>query len=377
MRPEVVTWSMRRLWVAAGVVSVLGVALATELTLVHARVHTNPATRSFCTFSEHVSCDRTAQSSYSLFAGVPLSLWGTFAYTLLLCLAIWGWRSHKSFVIAPFALIACACAASSLPLAYISGVMLRNLCILCVVTWIVDWALFLIAWKLFGRIGYPELRREVRQVWRSRRPLVVAVAAGIACVMVGMRLVIPDAWAKARVSRVIPGTKLIANAQRLSPNVRLPSGLTDDGHPYIGSANPRLSITEFADYQCPHCANAHIEMRELVAKSPGTVRIIHRHFPLDSQCNSLVQRPFHTHACFYARLAACASLLGKFWDANDYLFDHGRDDAPITLESFAQVLNLDAVNLQQCIEKTGSDIVKQDIDEGLAIEDHRHAEFPR
>ena len=70
----------------------------------------------------------------------------------------------------------------------------------------------------------------------------------------------------------------MANANRLSPSIHLPSGSTDAGHPYIGSATPRLSITEFADYQCPHCANAHVEMRELVAKNPGTICIVHWHF---------------------------------------------------------------------------------------------------
>ncbi len=362
-----VALSSNRLWVTAAIASVVGVGLAAELTLVHVRVHTNPATRSFCTFSEHVSCDRTAQSSYSLLAGVPLSLWGALAYTILLLMALWGLRSRRSFVVAPFALIASGCAVSSLILAYISGVMLRNLCILCVATWVVDWVLFIVGWKLAKRVGLPELGRQIRQVWRGKRPLVVGALALVACVAVGMRLVIPDAWAKGRVSRVIPGTKLVANAGRLSPNVRLPSGLTDDGHPYIGAANPRVSVTEFADYQCPHCANAHIEMRELVAKNPTTIRIIHRHFPLDNQCNSLVQHPFHTRACGYARMAACASLMGKFWDANDYLFDHGRDEAPITVDSLAKVLNVDASSLKDCMQKAGAEMVKQDIEEGLQL----------
>ena len=108
-------------------------------------------------------------------------------------------------------------------------------------------------------------------------------------------------------------------------------------------------------------------MRELVAKNPTTIRIVHRHFPLDNQCNSLVKRPFHTRACSYAKMAACASLMGKFWDANDYLFDHGRDEAAVTVESLAMVLNVDASTLKECMEKAGAEIVKQDIEEGLQL----------
>jgi len=66
-------------------------------------------------------------------------------------------------------------------------------------------------------------------------------------------------------------------------------------------------------------------------------------------------------------MAACASLLGKFWDANDYLFDHGRDEAPITIDSLAKVLNVDATALRDCVDKAGAEIVKQDVQEGLQL----------
>jgi uncharacterized membrane protein len=367
MLPDVTPLPLRRLWATAGAVSALGVALAIELTLVHVRVHINPAARSFCTFSEHVSCDKTALSGYSVFAGVPLSLWGALAYSLLLLLSLWGLRARGSLPVAPFGLIAAACAVSSLVLAYISSIMLRNLCILCVATWVVDWTLFVLAWTMAKRAGFSDLRRQIRQAWRAKRPLLLAVVIGVACVAAGLRFIVPDAWGKGRVSRVIPGTKLIDNAARLSPGTRLPSGIDDEGHPYIGSAKPSLTITEFADYQCPHCAIAHVEMRELVAKNPAAIRIVHRQFPLDNKCNTLVQRPFHTQACEYAKLAVCASLLGRFWDANDYLFDHGRDETPVTAETLAKALGIDPSTLQQCVEKTGVDSVKRDVEEGLQL----------
>jgi len=191
--------------------------------------------------------------------------------------------------------------------------------------------------------------------------------AALGCGVIAMRLATPDAWGKGRVTRVAPGTKLSERSSRLSPNVHLSSGTDDAGHPCIGSAKPKLTIAEFADYQCPHCANSHVEMRELVAKNPDTIRIVHRHFPLDQACNPLVQHPFHLRACAYAKLAACAALMGKFWDANDYLFDHGRDEAQVTTESLAKAIGVDVVGLQQCTDKAGGEVVKRDIDEALQL----------
>jgi uncharacterized membrane protein/predicted DsbA family dithiol-disulfide isomerase len=367
MRAAVATESLRRLWSVAAVTAVVGIALAIELTAIHVRVHVDPNARSFCTLSEHVSCDRVALSSYAVLAGVPLSLWGAFAYAALLGFALWGWRSRGSFLVAPFVVIAGGCAAGSLALAYVSGVVLRNVCLLCIGSWLVDWLLFIVGWKMARHVGLAQLRWEVAQLWRSRRAVVYTMLAVLGCGVIAMRLATPDAWGKGRVTRVAPGTKLSERSSRLSPNVHLSSGTDDAGHPYIGSAKPKLTIAEFADYQCPHCANSHVEMRELVAKNPDTIRIVHRHFPLDQACNPLVQHPFHLRACAYAKLAACAALMGKFWDTNDYLFDHGRDEAQVTIDSLAKAIGVDAAGLQQCTDKAGSEVVKRDIDEALQL----------
>jgi len=367
MPADVVPVSLRRYWIGAATTALIGLALSIELTAIHARVHIDPNTRSFCTLSEHVSCDRVAQSSYSVLAGVPLSIWGGFAYAVLLLFALWGWRSRRTFIVAPYTGLAALCAASSLLLAYVSAVLLRNVCLLCVGSWVADWVLFVLGWGMARRVGIAPLGREVARVWHIRRTAVLATLAALGCAVLAVRVATPEAWGKGRVSRVVSGTKLGASAARLSPNVHLSSGLDGAGHPYIGASQPQLTISEFADYQCPHCANAHVEMRESVAKNPEAIRIVHRHFPLDQECNPLVQHPFHTRACAYAKLAACAALMGKFWQANDYLFDHGRDEAQVTPESLAKVIAVDAKSLKECAENAGSEIVKRDVNEGLEL----------
>ena len=352
---------LRRLWILGACVSAVGICLAVELTQIHLRVHANPAARSFCTLSEHVSCDKTAQSVYAVLMGVPTSVWGLLAYSVMFVLCILGWRLRRVFVVVPFVALSLVCALTAISLA-IASLVLRNLCILCLATWVVDFTLLLLAVRILHGVGIARVTADVRELWNLQRAwLLAAVAVGLGLIP-GTRLVTPNAW-----GRPAGMTIRLTERARTGADAHLEQGVDAAGHPYMGAPNPKLKIVEYADYQCPHCATAHEEMRELLAKNPRDIRIVHRHFPLDNQCNSLVQRPFHPHACEYAKMAACASLMGKFWQANDYLFEHGREPEPITVESLAQNVSLDPGQLHVCLDTAGAEMVKADIEEGLGL----------
>ena len=363
MSLDLVPTTLRRSWIHSALISIVGIGLAVELTLIHARVHANPTTRSFCTISEHVSCDKTVQSAFATFAGVPLSIWGLFAYISLLLLALWGWRSRKVIGLALLAAVSVLCATTGLALALLS-LWLRNLCILCLASWIVDWSLLVVALRMVRRVGFPRLLSEVRYLWQMRRPWLLGAAIGAIFGVLGLRHVTRKTWGKAAPQEAFANRSLL-DRSHADADAKISQGMDDAGHPYMGAVQPKLTILEFADYQCPHCAHAHSEMRDLLAKHPNEIRLVHRHFPLDHQCNSLVNRPFHTHACEYAKLAACAAMAGKFWPANDWLFEHGRDEVPVTSTALAQQLNLDPGQLKECVEKSGAELIKGDIEEGL------------
>ena len=79
------------------------------------------------------------------------------------------------------------------------------------------------------------------------------------------------------------------------------------------------------------------------------MRLVHRHYPLDHHCNPAVRQVFHPEACRYAVMAYCAQEQGKFWEANDYLFAHGRDRSPVSVEDLASGAGLDAEKLRACL----------------------------
>jgi protein-disulfide isomerase len=123
------------------------------------------------------------------------------------------------------------------------------------------------------------------------------------------------------------------------------TGLTDEGHPWIGAERPALEIAEFADYQCFQCRKMHYYLRELVAKYPDKIRLIHRNYPMDHEVNFIVQEPFHVGSGKMALLAIHAAMAGRFWQMNDFLFDLAGNGKDIDLKEVSEKTGLDPLGL--------------------------------
>ncbi len=73
-------------------------------------------------------------------------------------------------------------------------------------------------------------------------------------------------------------------------------------------------VIEYADLECPYCAQAHLILKEL------PVRRVFRHFPVISK---------HPRARVLAAAAEAAGLQGRFWEMHDSLLeDQGHLDDP-------------------------------------------------
>lgn len=80
----------------------------------------------------------------------------------------------------------------------------------------------------------------------------------------------------------------------------------------IGPASPRVRIVEFADYQCPFCADAQAVLDSLMERYPGEVGVLYRHYPLS----------IHDSAHAAARAAECAGTVGAFERFHRYVFSN-------------------------------------------------------
>lgn len=88
-----------------------------------------------------------------------------------------------------------------------------------------------------------------------------------------------------------------------------------DGVPAFGEATAKVTVIEFVDYQCPFCARAVGELKDLVYHHPGEVRLIVKQFPLS----------IHPHAERAALAALAAGNAHQFWEMHDALFAMQRD----------------------------------------------------
>jgi protein-disulfide isomerase len=135
-----------------------------------------------------------------------------------------------------------------------------------------------------------------------------------------------------------------------------------EDRPTMGPANAPITIVEFADFECPHCAHAMGVVETAVeSKYTGKLRLVFKNFPL----------PGHQWARAAAIAAQCVYLQnpGTFWD---FARDIYRDQAFITpdnlaehIDDFARHNQLDGEALHACMMGQSADQrVAQDILDG-------------
>lgn len=80
-----------------------------------------------------------------------------------------------------------------------------------------------------------------------------------------------------------------------------------------GNAKAKVTLIEYADFQCPSCANVYPMLKEIKAEYGDRVQFVFRHFPIIS---------IHPNAFAAARAAEAAGNQGKFWEMHDTLFEN-------------------------------------------------------
>ena len=317
----------------------VGACLSADLVRLHVNVHTDPHYQSYCAMSERVNCETVAASDWAVFAGLPVAVWGLLAYLAMGALAVWGLLRRPRTPVWPFGGLWCLSAVSAVAgaaLFVVSHFVIESVCLVCAGTYAVDVALLGVAWSELRRVGVGPWRALIDDLRsaaaRPAAPVVFAVPLLLAVVV--LELAVPAYWR-------IEETK--------GPE-GLPVGFTEEGHPWIGAARPVLTVTEFSDYQCPHCRKGHDNLRRMVREHPDRLRLVHRNYPLDHQCNDTLKRPFHAFACRYAVIAHCAGEQGRFWEASDLLFAEGSGKEEIGPQDLAGALELDRDALAACAD---------------------------
>jgi protein-disulfide isomerase len=125
-----------------------------------------------------------------------------------------------------------------------------------------------------------------------------------------------------------------------------PIGVNDA--PFKGDKNARVSLIEFADYQCPFCARFYGETLPQIEENyifTGKVKFFFRNFPLERS---------HPQAFKAAVAANCAGEQGKFWAMHQRLFTHQEELGSKDLLQHAKMLALDSSKFTRCLDSEES-----------------------
>lgn len=117
---------------------------------------------------------------------------------------------------------------------------------------------------------------------------------------------------------------------------------------YLGSDSAPLTVTEYADYECPACQQWYTVQFPTIEErliQTGKVRWRYRDFPLDAP---------HPHTRVVAHAAACADEQGKYWPMNHRLYEWEprwpeMGDASDVFRGIAKEVGLDVAKYDACM----------------------------
>jgi len=131
-----------------------------------------------------------------------------------------------------------------------------------------------------------------------------------------------------------------------------------DGFQSKGKDTAKVTVVEFADYQCPHCKIAAENLKKAVDKKKSDVRFIYIDYPLNPSGVSKA----------IAEASHCAAEQGKYWEFHYKAF---ADQSTLTNESgdkIAADLKLDLTKFKDCMTNgRGKAVVEKGKAEGERI----------
>jgi protein-disulfide isomerase len=125
----------------------------------------------------------------------------------------------------------------------------------------------------------------------------------------------------------------------------------------VGPPSARVTVVEFADFECPYCSTAADAVRELKTKYKDNVRFAYRHFPLS----------FHPNAKKAAEYSQCAAAQGQFWKLHDTFYANMKALDEPSLKMHAKSVGLNLEELEKCVA-SGRGATEVEIDMKKAME---------
>lgn len=327
------------------VLAALGAALSAVVLYIHHQLSSGQGGyTSFCDVSSNLSCDVVLASSYANVLGIPVAGWALAAYlaTAALAFSLGRARSEvRARAAATLAAFTAAILVVSLYFFAISTFVIGVLCPMCLSLDAVNLGLFAVAVAIVRL-----LHVAAPPGWTPMRFWAPTAAAIAALVVVLIVLQMP------RGTGSTEGLTVEAIRERdprfyawyiSQPVIDLQ---LDEKDPAVVD---QITLVEFSDFECPACARAFADLTPLLDAAAVPVRLVHRNFPLSSDCNPQVTQQGHAHACQAAVAYECAAAQGKAKEYYATLFQNQSALDTPSLVGYAARLGLDQGEFERCL----------------------------
>jgi protein-disulfide isomerase/uncharacterized membrane protein len=299
---------------------------------------------SICNVGSAFNCDSVSTSSFAQFLGIPMAVWGAATsglLALILLLRVLGWVEDRPRWSQYTLGLAIFIASVSVIMGFISTFILKTYCLFCIFTYIISFIVLWLTWKTHedgpSRLAFNKSHIVLLAL--------IPVSAfffhkSYVSKMGGRDLDVALRSALAEWSQATP-ISLATTAPTLKK----------------GPANPKMTISEFADFRCIHCKNASTALSAFFKTRPD-VAVEFFAFPLDGTCNPELSGGDGV-SCYLSKVTYCAEKIhSKGWEAHDTIFAAQESLVRVgTIEAAKNLLNdlmgsasIQLSELTSCIE---------------------------
>ena len=351
----------KHLYIVSMLLIVLGIASSLWLLNLYINLVTGTGTLESACYTiadQGGGCETIAVSDYSKIWHIPLSALALGYYAVQLFLWLWmilfaEYRKgllQTSFLLSTLALPITFC------MIFISFFIVKELCLLCSLLWIINVLLWLILTQILGYYNFPfqfkmntksfslNPHANITQAKITKSSLVISATLFAIILLINQLYMNKNTKENtSSINRIIPTYKKASS-------VFLPKEAYQGHVKGNGGENAAITILNFSDFQCPHCRKAAINFKSFYLKNKKDIHFIYRHYPLDPSCNQSIKSSGSSLSCKIATATECAAQQGKFYEMHDKVFDMQKMMSTSKLKEIAADLNLNMTEYESCLE---------------------------
>lgn len=317
----------------------IGVFIAGVLTYGHFSNNVPP-----CSYEE--GCFRVQSSPQAMFLGVPVALLGLVGYLLVLLLAVMRTKmpdQWKTTVTRGLVLTGVGTGFSAY-LTYVAATQIGALCQWCMAS-LATMTLLFVGHGILAQAKEPE-KVEAGGDWLT---VGIGGLAAVAMIAVG-------------ISQMTSAGKIALG--NLTLNGVDAASIVARPEQTQGNADAKVTLVEFADFNCPACRQAAVKIKAIYDSHGGRLKWSYRNMPL-------IGIPGHETSMLAARISEVAADQGKFWKFADIVLEPNnteRTKSDDGLMSMAKEAGLDMEDLRKRIDNPDDQANKNvaaDMDVGM------------